>query len=56
MPLCHKKRGLREETYSIKEKPISTDPTSLPYSALPLNMFAFNNASFQGVKESLLEH
>jgi hypothetical protein len=24
-----------ESTYSIEEKPISADPTSLPYSALP---------------------
>lgn len=30
---CSSQRG--ESTYSIEEKPISADPTSLPYSALP---------------------
>lgn len=51
MPLCHRKRGLREETYSIKEKPISADPTALPYSALPT---VFEKRLIPGRKRKLI--
>ncbi|KAK9097809.1 hypothetical protein Syun_024854 [Stephania yunnanensis] len=42
-----KKKDLEEETYSIEEKPISADPTSLPYSALPTTLFGSQGISIR---------